>query len=591
MRLSSYKLVILACCSAATADFVNPAYPPPRDLSSKDSLVAAAWKNLTDTFDTFYTDPKANASAAAVLAGTENVTFGFGMFSLLDSGAAALQYHYTAPDVAAAPNGTNKVDGDSIYKIASVSKLITTFAGQLKLSNEDWNRPVSEILTELNTNNRSDVIYDLQWDQITPWSFATHLSGIPPLGLVIGDLLYKDAISPPAQKINLGLPPLNPDILGPCVNSSDDFCSDGDFLTGERTQPPIFEAWTSPSYSDAPFFLLGMIIQKLVGTPIAQIYNESIFEPLNMTSSSASIPFGEIDHAPIADWTLWSLDGKLTIPSGGIWSSVNDLAKFGVGILNSTLLSPDRTRKWMKPVSHTASLTYSIGAPWEVIRYIHPTGKVTEIYGKLGDSGPFGGYIGIIPDYNAGFVMGNTAAEAFTERSPLAMTLLDQVAQNIIPALDAQAAEEAKKNFVGTYASTDENLNSSVTISFNESTVPGASDSLSLSSWISNGTDVLAAIIGSLGTPKPRLLPTKIDLKGGRIAFYATAFNQSNMYLGSPFAQGPYSGFYSSNFDFAATGQELWGGRLLNEMVFGIDKDGKALFVTPSAARAKLVRR
>jgi CubicO group peptidase (beta-lactamase class C family) len=57
--------------------------------------------------------------------------------------------------------------------------------------------------------------------------------------------------------------------------------------------------------------------------------------------------------------TNFAFDAGTIVASGGIFSTTRGLAKFGIGALNSTLLSPDQTRKWMKPVSHTARLQYS----------------------------------------------------------------------------------------------------------------------------------------------------------------------------------------------------------------------------------------
>lgn len=79
----------------------------------------------------------------------EDVTFSLGLFSIHDRAAAELQYHYASPEVVKAPNGTHKVDGDSIYRIASVSKLFTVYAGMIELSSEDWNRPITEFIPEL----------------------------------------------------------------------------------------------------------------------------------------------------------------------------------------------------------------------------------------------------------------------------------------------------------------------------------------------------------------------------------------------------------------------------------------------------------
>lgn len=73
----------------------------------------------------------------------------------------------------------------------------------------------------------------------------------------------------------------------------------------------------------------------------------------------AVIPGGNTSQAYANYITLAAND----IASGGVFSSINDLAKWGLSILNSTLLSQQETRKWLKPISHTGSLQLSVGRP------------------------------------------------------------------------------------------------------------------------------------------------------------------------------------------------------------------------------------
>jgi hypothetical protein len=164
-------------------------YPAPIHLNAENSLVAAQWQNLSSTIDAYLSG---NTSSQPALAGVENITFSMGMFSLNDPAAIQLQYHHTSADVQNATNGTNKVDADSIYRVASVSKLITTFAGMIELSVEQWNTPLTqiqpdfaEVLRNYTSASASDPILQAQWDQITPWSLATQLSGLPTVRTIL----------------------------------------------------------------------------------------------------------------------------------------------------------------------------------------------------------------------------------------------------------------------------------------------------------------------------------------------------------------------------------------------------------------------
>ena len=601
MHLRPHALCLLPICiTGALADFLGPTYPAPIDLTSDKSLVPASWKNFTSIFDAYLKGNQSTASKS--LSGVENVTFSVGLFSIHDSAAAKLQYHHTSPEIANATQGTNRVDGDSIYRIASVSKLFTVFAGLLELNKEDWDRPLSEVIPGLvdfvrETAEEEEAMYRIQWDKITPWALAAQLAGIPALALVGNDRLYTYNIlglgTDPVT--GYGFPPLNISTFGPCWDLKyrdveNPVCPADEFIVNERSLPPNFLPWTTPVYSDDGFMLLGIAISNITGKSMATIYRESIFEPLGMTSSNSSAPTSEAELARSVIAGSFDLDfdlkGGIITPSGGLFSTINDLAKFGVAILNSTLFPADLTRKWMKPITHTASLSYSVGAPWEIARYVHPsTGKVTDLYTKLGDSGSYGGCLVLIPDYNAGFsILGGSSNIPI--RSNVINLVLDYVTEIILPALEAEAAAEAARNFVGTYVSTDPNLNSSVAVSLNEPS------GLSVSRWISNGTDVLASPLFK-GT-KVRLLlsiPNQSD-GAGKVAFQASANLQiDGSTLVSNLGMGPFIGQYATNFDWLIADLRRYGGLGLHLFVFDVEDSGNATAVSPVVTRAKLERK
>ncbi len=170
-----------------------------------------------------------------------------------------------------------------------------------------------------------------------------------------------------------------------------------------------------------------------------------------MASSSSSAPPPSEWHRAVIPGDPaggFSSDGGIGVASGGLFSTTHDLARLGVGILNSTLLAPDETRRWMKPVSHTARPEFSVGRPWEIIRFTHASGAITDLYTKLGDSGLYSGYIALLPDYNAGFSI-LAAASMPTGRFEATTAVADLITSSIIPALDAQSAAEAERNFAG----------------------------------------------------------------------------------------------------------------------------------------------
>ena len=106
------------------------------------------------------------------------------MFSIHDLEAQKkLQYYFTSAEIKNSKNGTKKVDGDSIWRFASVSKLFTVYAGMTTLTEEQWNTPMTKIFPQIaefqaKHNTTNDHVDYSQWDRITPWQLASHLSGI-----------------------------------------------------------------------------------------------------------------------------------------------------------------------------------------------------------------------------------------------------------------------------------------------------------------------------------------------------------------------------------------------------------------------------
>lgn len=213
MQVLRNALLVLLSITGALADLVGSNYPAPVDLTSNRSTVSVAWRKLTSILDAYLID--GNTTADPTLATAEHLTFSAGLFSLHDPDVQELQYHYTGPQIANAPNGTNRVDGDSIYRVASVTKLFTALAGMILLTNEDWNRPLSDIIPGLNSGagrEEQSPIYNIQWDKITPWALAAHSAGVPGVGIPAGDLL----IQAPSTVNASGFPLVDVSLWGPC---------------------------------------------------------------------------------------------------------------------------------------------------------------------------------------------------------------------------------------------------------------------------------------------------------------------------------------------------------------------------------------
>lgn len=145
-NMRGLKALALFCCTPAIlGGLPGPSYPAPREISSNSSRVAATWKNVTATLDQTLHGGRLGKLASSLL---ENTTFSMSMFSLHDQGTQSMQYHHTALSTLNGTVGAKSVDADTIYRVASISKLITAYAGVIELNENDWNTPLSEIFPQ-----------------------------------------------------------------------------------------------------------------------------------------------------------------------------------------------------------------------------------------------------------------------------------------------------------------------------------------------------------------------------------------------------------------------------------------------------------
>ncbi|KAH6718416.1 beta-lactamase family protein [Leptodontidium sp. MPI-SDFR-AT-0119] len=594
MQLSSRNLLLLSYLGGVcNCDFLGPRFPSPVDLSSDSSVVAAGWRNVSTAIDSYLNVDFNRTTRTSI--GLENMTFSIGMFSIRDPAAKNLQYHHISVEAKAGP-GTSEISGDSIYRVASVSKLFTVFASLLSFDCDQWDQSITNFIPgfsnyTLNSTGQDSVLRT-KWEDVTLRSLASQVAGIPrdPSPFFSDVAIRPDLLTghPTPNPATLGLPPLTLEEIEPflpCLLNPDlAACSPASVFEANQARPPTFPAWTTPAYANNGFILLGIALANITGMPLADVYPELIFRPLGMTNSkSAAPPESEWSQYVVSgnDATYWAQQGGVSIGSGGIFSSLNDLAKFGTALMNSTLLPPARTREWMKPVSHTADLTFSVGAPWEIYRYEHAgTGAVTDIYTKLGDAGNYTAFVCLIPDYEAGF---NVLTSSYiSQRSALASTIADLITTTMIPSLEAQAAAEAAKNLAGTYASDNPSLNSSITISFNDSSIDSG---LYITSFTSNGTDVMPLLPFISGGITTKLLPSIQE--SGQVAFRAVAGKV--IYPPRTFL-GPFLKMSTANSDWLIVDWLTYGGVGLSLFVFEVDADGRATGIEPAAMRMKLVR-
>ena len=139
-----------------------------------------------------------------------------------------------------------------------------------------------------------------------------------------------------------------------------------EFFDGILKVHPQAPTSTAPLYSNAAFQILGYALEEITEKSFETLMEDELIKPLNLTRSSYSHPsmnISVIPDDPIS--SQWNADTKGMTPwvfsissksmtilisyrAGGLYSSSKDMAAIGRAILNSTLLPPAVTRRWVR---------------------------------------------------------------------------------------------------------------------------------------------------------------------------------------------------------------------------------------------------
>jgi len=282
----------------------------------------------------------------------------------------------------------------------------------------------------------------------------------------------------------LGFPPSELSELETiCGNVSTDrsSCTAKVYTKNLAREHPIDAPWQQPLYSNGAYQLLSYAFENITNSSFPQALQICLFNRLNMTDTYSSlpppaapglIPFDVADSA----WNQTFNEGGA---EGDMYSSAADLVKLGQSIMNHALLTPIDTRRWLKPLSHTSSLRYSVGMPWEIYRRSpvpNHTLHSVDLFNKAGDIGPYHANFALVPTYNAGYTLiggGNGSL----------LALDDAVVDKILLGLDSIAHAQAKRNIAGTYKN---GAKSNITLAI-EDNVPG----VNVTGLFTNGTDLI----------------------------------------------------------------------------------------------------
>jgi CubicO group peptidase (beta-lactamase class C family) len=285
---------------------------------------------------------------------------------------------------------------------------------------------------------------------------------------------------------------------------------------------------------------------------------------------------------PVPETTSWKGSLNRSDSSGGIYSTNNDLLSFGTSILSSKLLSPVKTRAWMKPATFTSSIGVAVGRPWEIARGTNLTsdGRIVDFYTKTGNIGDYTSTLVLVPDYD--LVLAINIAGPDSSITTL-QVMLSTLVRALLPVVDEVAKEEASQMYSGVYRS-GRSSNSSLSVSVDK-------DGLFVANFSAYGVQVSSGYSalegGDTGDTPIRLYPTNLQA-GNQTAWravYATNTAQDLATLDAElfFPQGSCQSWNGIDL-------ETYGMESVDDYVFAQDENGRLARVEPKAWRLVLDR-
>ncbi|KAF1952045.1 beta-lactamase [Byssothecium circinans] len=425
--LASHGLLLSSVACASHLGFAPTDQVPllgPSFLSNFDPTNATAVQKVKEAF------PKAiEALFEKKRLNKTNLNIAVDIFSAATNQSIFNYYHAGEKQTL-----TSTLDDNTISRIGSVSKLFTAYAIIAKAGIEVFRDPVTKYLPELaSTNSSDDPLKHVRWEDVTIGGLASHQAGS---GGAAGLLVASEY----------------PEKLGP-----------EDLFAFMRAKHPVTSPFRTAVYSDGGFTILAQVLERLSGKKYPDAIRDILFKPLGRDglSTSTTAPNGSdintIDRRPVSNSTAFALDLPIVAGSGGIYTNGADLRAIGLSILNSQILSAATTQQWMKPLSGTGSLVELVGAPWEIHRLAIPVTsgsnktRISDLYTKAGGNGDYNAIFALSPDHGIGFSILVTGSTSATAR----FTIRDLVGEMFIPACEAAAAENAKRNLAGTFVSTN----------------------------------------------------------------------------------------------------------------------------------------
>ena len=135
-----------------------------------------------------------------------------------------------------------------------------------------------------------------------------------------------------------------------------------------------FEAGSGYRYSNSGYALLALIVEKASGRRFAAFLSERIFTPLGMNASVAfedgvsTVASPAYGYSAGGDsWTRTDQSStSAVLGDGGIYSSIDDLAKWDAALYGDRLLRKESRELAFTPATHTDNPSVDYGFGWRM---------------------------------------------------------------------------------------------------------------------------------------------------------------------------------------------------------------------------------
>ncbi|KAE8446504.1 hypothetical protein EG329_011967 [Mollisiaceae sp. DMI_Dod_QoI] len=439
----------------------SPAFPLPKHQAYQNSkLLKKNFQLIENKLEKLISDSKFDISSYSI--------------EITTSEGTIWENHHTSKEKDAKRPGAIEVTGNSVYRMASVTKCFTTLAllQQHIAGNLSLDDTIDMYLSDLGGS--------IPWKDITLRTMAAQLSGIP------RDSWGNDALYVTESPTDLGFPPIQETQLPPCNEwlGSDRPCSKEDLFASLAKQEPLYSPKQKSTYSNNNFVLLGLVLENVTGMGYADYIESSILQPLGMAMSSftkSNDSFAVLPKLPKED-NYWDVEEGVDRPTGGLYSSSSDMSKFMRYILKQyNGLTP--ILNWFQPASYSTTISSFYGTPWEIFRtnsILPSTSRPVTFVTKSGSVPGYLSYIILLPEYDIGITILTTGTSALLKDS-----IREIITVPLVKAAEHIAQADLAARYTGTYQAP--HLNSTLVISHS------ATKSLYVESFISNSTDFFAA--------------------------------------------------------------------------------------------------